>query len=55
MRNGYVERINRFFREDILDAYYFEDIYQLQKIGEHWRESYNYNHPYKSLGNKAII
>ncbi|WP_240531761.1 IS3 family transposase, partial [Maribacter sp. 4G9] len=29
MQNGYIERFNRFFREDILDAYYFNDIYQL--------------------------
>jgi len=32
MQNGYKELFNRFFREDILDAYYFKDIYQLQKI-----------------------
>jgi len=35
MQNGYIERFNRFFREDILDAYYFRDIYQLQKISDH--------------------
>ncbi|WP_366558753.1 transposase [Nonlabens sp.] len=52
MQNGYIERFNRFFREDILDAYYFNDIYQLQKISDNWREDYNYNHPHKSLGTK---
>jgi transposase InsO family protein len=25
MQNGYIERFNRFFREDVLDAYYFND------------------------------
>lgn len=25
MQNGYIERFNRFYREDILDAYYFND------------------------------
>jgi putative transposase len=24
MQKGYIERFNRFFREDILDAYYFK-------------------------------
>tara|TARA_B100000678_G_scaffold130164_1_gene108858 strand:+ start:2638 stop:3006 length:369 start_codon:yes stop_codon:yes gene_type:complete len=33
-QNGYIERFNPFFREDILDAYYFNDIYQLQKISD---------------------
>src|SRR5699024_5617799 len=32
MQNGYIERFNRFYREDILDAYYFNDIHQLQKL-----------------------
>ena len=53
MQNGYVERFNRFYREDILDAYYFNDIHQLQKLSDKWREDYNYNHPHKSLGNKS--
>ena len=30
MQNGYVERFNRFYREDILDAYYFNDLHQLR-------------------------
>lgn len=53
MQNGYVERFNRFYREDILDAYYFNDIHQLQKLSNQWREDYNFNHPHKSLENKA--
>ena len=53
MQNGYIERFNRLYREDILDAYYFKDIYQLQKLSDHWRKDYNHNHPHKSLGNKS--
>lgn len=37
MQNGYIERFNRFFREDILDAYYFNDIHQFQKISDYWK------------------
>ncbi len=53
MQNGYIERFNRHYREDILDAYYFDDIYQLQKLSNHWKQDYNNNHPHKSLGNKS--
>jgi putative transposase len=53
MQNGYIERFNRFFREDILDAYYFNDIYQLQNLSNKWRDNYNHNYPHKSLGNKS--
>ena len=55
MQNGYIERFNRFFREDILDAFYFNDIYQLQKLSTNWMNDYNYNHPHKSLGNISPI
>ena len=55
MQNGFIERFNRFYREDVLDAFYFKDIYQLQRLSDKWREDYNYNHPHKSLGNKTPV
>ncbi|WP_434037777.1 integrase core domain-containing protein [Formosa sp. 4Alg 33] len=55
MQNGYIERFNRHYREDILDAYYFDDIYQLQKLNNQWKLDYNNNHPHKSLGNKSPV
>ncbi|MDC1435055.1 transposase [Flavobacteriaceae bacterium] len=55
MQNGYIERFNRFYREDVLDAYYFEDIHQLQKLSDQWKNEYNYNHQHKSLANKSPI
>jgi putative transposase len=33
MQNGYVERFNRTFREDILDAYLFSPVSQYNRIG----------------------
>ena len=53
MQNGYIERFNRFFREDILDAYYINDTHQLQKVSDYWKEDYNYNHLHKSFINKS--
>lgn len=49
-QNAFIERFNRYFREDVLDAYWFEDMDQLRIISEKWRYDYNQNHPHKSLG-----
>ena len=53
MQNGFVERFNRTFREDILDAYLFSSISQFNVLAEKWMEDYNNTHPHKSLGNKS--
>jgi len=53
MQNGYIERFNRTFRENILDAYVFENIHQVQILAEEWMEDYNYHRPHESLGNKT--
>ena len=50
MQNAYIERFNRLYREDILDAYIFESIEQLRVLSRNWQEDYNKNHPHKSLG-----
>ena len=53
MQNGYVERFNRTFREDVLDAYIFNSISQFNIIAEKWTEDYNNTHPHKSLGRNS--
>ena len=53
MQNGFIERFNRFFREDVLDPYWFEDLEQLRMITEKWKYDYNYFHPHKSLSGKT--
>jgi putative transposase len=50
MQNGYIERFNRTFRENILDAYLFEDINQVQQLADEWMEDYNYKRPHEALG-----
>jgi len=49
-QNAYIERFNRFYREDILDAYIFESIDELRVLSRNWQDDYNQNHPHKSLG-----
>ena len=49
-QNGYIERFNKTFREDILNAYLFESINQLQLKAELWQQDYNSGHPHTALG-----
>jgi putative transposase len=53
MQNGFVERFNRTFREDVWDAYWFSSIFQYNMIGEKWSADYNSYHPYDSLGKRS--
>lgn len=48
-QNAYIERFNRIFREDVLDAYWFEDLEQVRIIAEQWRLDFNHNHPHSAL------
>lgn len=53
MQNGHIERFNRTFRENILDAYLFENTLQVQILAEEWMWDYNYNRPHEALQGKT--
>ncbi|MCH2196678.1 MAG: transposase [Kordia sp.] len=53
-QNEYVERFNKTFREDVLDAYIFSNIEEASDIAEDFRKDYNEYHPHKSLGRKSL-
>ncbi len=55
VQNAFIERFNRIFREDVLDAYWFEDLEQLRIIIEKWRYDYNHHHPHSSLKRQSPI
>ena len=42
MQNGFIERFNRTFREDVLDAYWFEDLEQLGILDEKCRYDHTF-------------
>ena len=55
MQNGFVERFNRSYREDILDAYLFSTIEELRDLTWEFQQDYNQHHPHQSLNNLSPI
>lgn len=45
-QNAYIEWLNRTFREDILDAYLFGSLIEVNAITYEWQIDYNSNHPH---------
>ena len=48
-QNAYIERFNRTFREEVLDAHLFEDLEEVRTITERWLEEYNTIRPHEAL------
>lgn len=49
-QNGYIERFNRTYREEILDMYLFHSLQEARDITEVWLEEYNAIRPHAALG-----
>jgi putative transposase len=48
-QNGLIERFNRTYREDILDAHIFHDLDEVNQITTNWQRQYNYERPHEAI------
>jgi len=53
MQNGYIERFNRTYREEVLNAYVFETLDEVRRMTGDWLTRYNGHRPHESLGNPS--
>ncbi len=54
-QNGFIERFNRTYREDILDMNLFKGIREVREITRQWIQNYNFERPHESLGNLTPV
>jgi putative transposase len=54
-QNGFIERFNRTYRNDVLDINLFSSVHEVQTITDRWLHEYNHERPHESLGNKTPI
>ena len=51
MQNGFIERFNRTYREEVLSAHLFETVSDVQALSDEWLQGYNEERPHDALGN----
>jgi putative transposase len=49
-QNSYIERLNKTYRDAVLDLYVFESLHQVRQKTAEWMERYNERRPHLALG-----
>jgi putative transposase len=55
MQNGYVERFNRSYRQDVLDANLFSNLSEVRMKSDEFEDDYNFHRPHESLGDLSPV
>ena len=50
-QNAFIERFNKSFRQEVLDANLFNTLSEVQDLADEWLTDYNECRPHESLGN----
>lgn len=54
-QNAFIERFNRTYRHEVLNAHIFESLEQVREITKEWIHSYNQDRPHAALGKLSPI
>ena len=55
VQNSFIERFNRSYREEILNAYLFSSFEQVNILTQEWIEYYNNKRPHEALGDLTPV
>jgi putative transposase len=54
-KNTFIERFNRTYRHEVLNAHIFESLEQVREITKEWIQGYNQDRPHATLGKLSPI
>lgn len=54
-QNGFIERFNRNYREEVLDMYLFDSLDHVRQLTDQWLTHYNYHRPHEALNHRTPI